>query len=167
MIVVHWGGNPGLPVRIILLGIRKRTMPRVASCATNCWHHDMHPVLHAVGSPGCIRGQGADRAPPADTGGGLGPPNEHVAIIFASKSVARTNWTAGATKSDCHPGEWSLCLQQFPKDQPRLPRESWERGYTTGNLSLDRAVRLQPSYLCLQNSYTNSTNLGAVVSLTW
>ena len=41
-----------------------------------------------------------------------------------------------------------------------------ERGYTTGNLSLDRAVRLQPSYLCLQNSYTNSTNLGAVVSLT-
>ena len=34
------------------------------------------------------------------------------------------------------------------------------------SLSLDRAVGLQPSYLCLQSSCTNSTNLGAVVSLT-
>ena len=32
--------------------------------------------------------------------------------------------------------------------------------------ALDRAAPLQPSYLCLQRSYTNSTDLGAVVSLT-
>ena len=34
-------------------------------------------------------------------------------------------------------------------------------------LSLDRAVHLQPLYLCLQSGYTNFTNLGAVVSLSY
>ena len=102
-----------------MLGIRKCTMPRVASCAHIrhfCWHHHMHPVLHGLGSPNaygcklrppwCTRD--ANWGPPDAHGCWLspppprctrdanwGPPDVHgvltKAIIFMSKPVVRTN----------------------------------------------------------------------------
>ena len=63
-----------------MLGIRKCTMPRVASCARIrhfCWHHHMHPVLHGLGSPnayGCKLSPPPPPPPPMHTGCKLRPP---------------------------------------------------------------------------------------------
>lgn len=77
------------------------------------------------------------------------------------------NWTAaGATKDNRHPGEWSLCLQHFPKDHPQLPRDSWRR-YIPESRVLYQSIILA-LYLFSLSSYTESlATLGAVVRRTY
>ena len=69
-------------------------------------------------------------------------------------------------KSDWHP---CLCLQYFPKDQPRLRAERGEVVLETPVRSVDRdrAVHFQHSQLYFNRGYTNSINLGAVVGFLW
>ena len=98
----------------------------------------------------------------------------HVVIIFVSKPVSRTKRTItellelrkmiGIQAND-------LSIYNIFQRFSHGCHGRAERGVMLLEtcillISLDHAVRLQPSYLYLQSGYTNSVNLGAVVNLT-
>ena len=97
------------------------------------------------------------------------PPNTRGTTIFATKPVARI--TDQLKRGCCY-------VKRLVSRRMMSVSTTFSQGADTAAtrertcyvklafLSLDRAVRLQPSNLCLQSSYTDCTNLGAVVSLT-
>ena len=76
-----------------MLGIRKCTVPRAASCARIrhfCWHHHMHPVLHGLDSPDAHGEQ--TEASRMHTGANWGPPDAHGVQTEAPRMHTGADW---------------------------------------------------------------------------